>query len=185
MSVATILSLFPKEGRSIGEIEPDLVIEEVTSDTYEVTSHPVQSGASINDHKYRKPITLKITMMQSNDFTMSIEEKYKELLDLQDSSEPFDVTTPKRIYKNMIIKSLGVTTDRNTENVLSVSLELQEVIIVDVTVTNVPARKKQKKAGKTGKTEKGGTKIAKSPSTTGADALSTKKKSALASLFGG
>ena len=58
----------------------------------------------------------------------------------------------------MQILSLACTTDQRTENVLSIIGELREVNIKDVVVSNVPARAKQKKAGKTGGTANAGAK---------------------------
>lgn len=82
---------------------------------------------------------------------------YKKLLELQASRLPFKITTPKRIYNSMLIASLGLTTDKRTENVLSISATFEEIIIVQVTTTNVP-RIRQKKPQKTAKTEKTGNK---------------------------
>jgi hypothetical protein len=39
-------------------------------------------------------------------------------VDLQNSRVPFDVVTGKRIYTNMLIRALEVTTDRTSENVV-------------------------------------------------------------------
>ena len=154
-------SIIPQSGRLIGTIIPDLIIEESTTDQIELTSHPVQNGAFITDHKYKKPTTLKLTMLQGGDTQADLADRYKALLDLQNGTDLFDVTTPKRIYKNMQVKSLACTTDSKTENVLSITAELQEVVIVSVSVTNVPPREQHKKPEKTGNTEKTGTKNAK------------------------
>lgn len=154
-------SIIPKNGRLIGTIIPDLIIEESTTDSIEITSHPVQQGAAISDHKYRKPISLKLTMLQGGDTQGELSDKYKAILDLQNGTALFDVTTPKRLYKNMQIKSLAVNTDSKTENILSVTAELQEVIIVNVVVTGVPPRAHHKKPAKTGATENAGTKQVK------------------------
>ena len=162
--------------RSFGSIIPDVTIEETGEDTLEITQHPVQQGAAITDHAYKKPVTLKMTMGFS-DVSGDINETYKKLLALQEKREPIDVMTGKRSYKNMMIKSLSVTTNKDTNSILKVEAELTEVIIVSVTVTNVPARSKQKNAGKTGATEKAGSKQAQ-------PVQEEKKKSALRSLLG-
>ncbi|STL39876.1 bacteriophage protein [Escherichia coli] len=60
---------------------------------------------------------------------LSPQQTYQELLDLQESRIPFDVVTGKRLYSNMLIRALEVTTDKTTENVLSAVLTLREVII--------------------------------------------------------
>lgn len=154
-------SIIPRGGRLIGNIIPDIVIEENTVDSWEVTAHPVQQGASISDHKYRKPISLKMSMMYQGGSASELGLVYQKLLDLQASVDLFDVMTPKRIYSNMEIISLSCTTDQRTENVLSITGEFREVVIVDVVVSNVPARAKHKNAKKTGGTSKTGAKTAK------------------------
>jgi hypothetical protein len=154
-------SIIPKGGRLLGFIVPDLVIKEETTDGWEVTTHPVQQGASISDHKYRKPVTLKMSMMFKEGNTADLNMAYQKLLALEATSELFDVITPKRIYTNMQLISLSCQTDQYTENVLAITGDLQEVIIVDVATTSVPPREKHQDAKKTGGTAKTGTKSAK------------------------
>lgn len=86
-------------------------------------------------------------------------QTYKKLLDLQSSREPFDISTPKRIYKSMLFQSLALVTDKKTENVLSISATFQQVIIVKVSTTTV-SRLLQKVPGVTGATEAAGKKSA-------------------------
>lgn len=86
-------------------------------------------------------------------------DTYQKLLDLQASREPFTITTPKRIYSNMLFASLGLVTDKKTEKVLAISAGFQEVIIVKVTTTQV-SRFLQQQPGRTGKTEMAGKKSA-------------------------
>ena len=90
----------------------------------------------------------------------SLEEIYQALLDLQADREPFEVVTGKRVYRDMLFKSINVT-DKATESVLAVACVFQQVILVDVVLTTVPPRAKQKNPGKTGGTEKAGAKQAK------------------------
>ncbi|HEE4968281.1 TPA: hypothetical protein R7G80_005506, partial [Klebsiella pneumoniae] len=60
---------------------------------------------------------------------MGPKEVYAELLKMQQEKQLLNVTTGKRLYKNMLIRALEVTTDRTTENVLSATVTLREVII--------------------------------------------------------
>jgi hypothetical protein len=39
--------------RSLGELFPDVVVEESHEDSLQITEHPVEQGASINDHAFR------------------------------------------------------------------------------------------------------------------------------------
>ena len=69
-----------------------------------------------------------------------IKQIYKNLLDLQTSRVPFDIFTGKRVYKNMLFKSLSVQTDYRTENALLVTAVCREVILVTTSEVTVPIK---------------------------------------------
>jgi hypothetical protein len=52
--------------RQFGQFTADVVIREVHTDVLEITDQPVEQGASIADHAYKKPAELVIEMMWSN-----------------------------------------------------------------------------------------------------------------------
>lgn len=159
--------------RALGSFTAMVTLEEIASDDVEITQHPVQQGASIADHAFVKPSSITIKFVAGID-GVPLEETYAKLRAMQTLREPFDVITGKRQYKNMLFKSLAQTTDRLTEHVLSITAQLQEVLIVPVEITNVPARDKQKDPGKTGSTQQAGTKKPEP----------TKRKSAIRALAG-
>jgi hypothetical protein len=162
--------------RRFGDMQATVTIDESGSDELEITQHPVQRGAAITDHAYVKPASL--SMKLGWDATeRPLEETYQRLLDLQAEREPFVIVTGKRIYRDMLFKTIAVTTDKATERVLMVSASFQQVIIVDVVLTTVPPRAKQANPGKTGATTKAGAKQAKPED-------APKKKSGLRQLFG-
>lgn len=150
-----VITFFPR--RSIGGLSATVTIEEVASDELEITQHPVQQGAAITDHAYVKPANLSIKVMWNSD-ERPLAETYQALIDLQASREPFDIVTGKRIYINMLFKSLGITTDAFTENVLSISADFMEIFVTALEVVTVPPRKQQTKPGKTGATQNAGNK---------------------------
>jgi hypothetical protein len=158
---APITEIFIRPQRKIGDIKVQVVINENATDTLTVTKQPVQQGASIADHAYKEPVGFSCTLFfQDNPgLSQSLSSIYKSFFDLQASLVPFTIVTPKRIYYNMMMTTLTQTTDKNTENVLALSLAFQEVIIVSVTTTTVP-RTKQKNAGSTGATQAAGKKSA-------------------------
>lgn len=168
--------------RRIADFDAYLCIDETGSDDLELTEHPVQQGAAITDHAFVKPAQLAIRA-QFNEFDsgMPLDELYRRLLELQSSRIPFDVVTGKRLYKNMLFKSLSVTTDQYTSNVLSITAQLQEIIIVSVEVTTVPPRDRQAEPGRTGATERAGQKKAQPV----AEQDQPRAKSALATIAGG
>lgn len=155
--------------RKIGNIAVQVVIDESTNDTLTITKQPVQQGASITDHAYLEPTVLSMTIYFSGNSTLSLLPTplttiYQDLLTLQASRVPFDVTTPKRIYRNMLMTVLGQTTDKLTENCLKINVTFQQIIIVSVSTVNVP-RINQKNPGSTGATQNAGKKSASAIST--------------------
>lgn len=145
-------TLFQQGSRRIGLMVPSVVVSEKHTDMLEITEHPVERPTSagagfIADHAYRRPseVVMEIGFAGGGslvDFydtrniglstplnSMGPKEVYAELLNMQQDKQLLDVTTGKRLYKNMLIRSLEVTTDRTTENVLSATVTLREVII--------------------------------------------------------
>lgn len=137
-------TLFSLQSRKIGLIVPDVVISEKHSDTLEITEHPVEDKAPVADHAFRRPSDLVmevgfsgggslLDLLDTSSIGLSLglspKEVYQELLTLQRSRVPFDVTTGKRLYNNMLIRVLDVTTDKATENVLAATLTLKEALI--------------------------------------------------------
>lgn len=175
-----------KPKRRIGYFEATVTLEEGSQDELEITQHPVQDGAVITDHAYKKPVTLSVNAQYSPAFTgIPIDEMYRRLLLLQSNRIPMDVVTGKRVYKNMLIKSLSETTDKQTSQVLNLTFSLQEIIVTSVVVVTVPAtaidRSKQEDAGRTGATQNGG--IKKAGDVPAAE--QSKKQSVLRGLIGG
>ncbi|EPJ0592267.1 phage baseplate protein [Klebsiella pneumoniae] len=145
-------TLFQQSSRKIGVMVPSVVISEKHSDTLEITEHPVERPTSggtgfIADHAYRRPseVVMQIGFAGGGSLLdlldtrnlglytplnhMGPKEVYAELLKMQQEKQLLNVTTGKRLYKNMLIRALEVTTDRTTENVLSATVTLREVII--------------------------------------------------------
>ncbi|EOV7029583.1 phage baseplate protein [Yersinia enterocolitica] len=137
-------ALFRQQTRKIGLLVPSVIISEKHQDALEITEHPVEVGAAVNDHAYKRAaeVTMELgfagggsllDFVDTSTIGLSLgkspEEVYQELLDLQESREPFDVITGKRKYSNMLIRGIEVTTDKTSENVLMCVLTLREVIM--------------------------------------------------------
>lgn len=127
--------------RSIAGYIPNVVVEERHLDRLTITQHPVEQGAAITDHAFVNPARLLMRCLWSNAGTgvigslfgiglNSIQDVYDNLLKLQADRNVFDVVTGKRSYNNMLLESLMVTTDRNSENILEVTAQFQQIIIV-------------------------------------------------------
>lgn len=151
----SLISIRPT--RMIGEILVNVVLTENTTDTLTITKQPVQQGASITDHAYKEPTVFATNILFKYNRANPLDKIYRDLLELQASRIPFDIITPKRIYKSMLLANLTQTTDKNTEHCLAISASFQEIIIVKVSTTQVP-RQKQKTPKKTEATENAGKK---------------------------
>lgn len=160
-------SLLVKPRRNIGPFKAQVTIEEVHTDELEITDQPIEQGARISDHAYVRPAELVIQCAWSDspsnigvfdgligavtgtiagvgaffggeDVTQS-RAMYEKLLALQADRTPFEVYTGKRVYKNMLIKSLKVTTDKASESSLMLTCVLRQVIIVTTRTLTVGA----------------------------------------------
>lgn len=172
----TIIPIQPV--RQIDSIKVNVVIQENTNDTLSITKQPVQMGASITDHSYQEPTVLTMSMYFNDNSlenlfsantlsnpiatlanTNGLQKIYQSLQKLQASRMPFTVITPKRVYSTMLMTSLGLTTDKLTENCLKIDCTFQQIIIVPVTTVAVP-RTQQKNPASTGATQNAGNKSA-------------------------
>lgn len=177
MSILDLIFLNTK--KSIGKIEIMAVVEEVHNDELTITEHPVERGAPISDHAFKRPaeVTLKCGWtnasftalsgaikesflggsMSKSDYISSV---YSQLLALQQSRELIDVVTSKRLYSNMLLQGLTVVTDPKTSEALMATATLREVIIVTTQATTLPPRNQQADPSKTAEAIDGGTKSA-------------------------
>ena len=189
-------TLFHQQSRKIGLIIPSVVVSEKHSDTLEITEHPVEIGAAVADHAYKRPseVVMEVGFAGGGsllDFVdtssiglslgLSPQETYQELLDLQSSRIPFDVVTGKRLYSNMLIRALEVTTEKTTENVLSAVLTLRGVLITQTQQITVANKSDMKDGASTSAVANAGTKTTKPPS----DSLLKMGVDGFSSLFGG
>lgn len=150
--------------RNIGGFVADATIEEQHHDELAVTEHPVQQGASITDHSYKKNATVTIRAAWSDSSLQALGDPnfgkamYDNFLELQASREPFDVMTGKRSYTNMLMTRLSEETTERTENVLVLSIECREVILVQTETVAVPNAASMKSPASTEAVQNMGTK---------------------------
>lgn len=159
-------AIMVKPKRSIGAFTAQVTIEETHQDDLEITDHPVELGAKITDHAYKLPSQLTIKCGWSNSPTSgnffqslknavtgtiagvknltgndvsAVKEVYANFLKLQSDRELLDVYTGKRVYTNMLVKSLHTQTDVDTENSLILTVTLRQVIIVSTRTLTLSA----------------------------------------------
>lgn len=135
-------ALFKPHRRSIGGIIAAVTIEEQHEDDIQITEHPVEQGAPISDHAFKRPaqVTIQAGWAAAGfiDFfgvhhTVDLSAEtgvYGLLLSWQSAFIPFDVFTGKRAYTNMLIERLSISTDKNSEFALIANITCKQVIIV-------------------------------------------------------
>lgn len=169
--------------RSIGGLVADITVEEEHQDELAITQHPVEKTADITDHAYPLPVTLTVrvgyspagpapgsvlgALFSSISNIASIfgagdpvplQTIYDQYLQMQKGRQLLEVQTGKRLYENMLIRTISLVTDKDTENALFLTLGLQEIILVETTTVTVPANNVQDDPSKTGNVQKAGTK---------------------------
>ena len=147
--------------RSIGGLVAHATLEETHSDDLEITEHPIDQGASVTDHAYMRPREVMVRFGFSNSQGLGgaysnaglptlpsvlsgsgaaqVDEIYQKLLAMQATRQLIDVFTARRKYSNMLIKSLKVSTNKETENALVVDAVFRQVILVSTQVATISA----------------------------------------------
>lgn len=175
MSFFDFLALTPKT--SIGGIVVQASLEEIHSDSLQVTEHPVELGAPITDHSFNRPSEVVIKAGWSNSsfdalvgavtsFFASgemsqadyVADVYSQLLALKESRQPFDITTSRRQYTDMLMTSLAVSTDNKTGQILAVTATCRQVILVSTKATTLPPTDAQESPEDTAEVEDEGVK---------------------------
>lgn len=194
------------DGSLLADIVAQATIEERHSDQLEITEHPVEQGASIADHAFKRPAEVVLQLGWSNspsgngsllDFAVGaaaavspaarqianvagtaagvvstvqsvlsgsdpsqINAIYQQLLHLQESRALFVIYTGKRVYTNMVCKTITTETNNKTANSLIVTLTCHQVILVSTQTVTLPAAN-QKDASATASPVDKGTKSVK------------------------
>ncbi|MEX5443424.1 phage baseplate protein [Acinetobacter schindleri] len=161
--------LLSGRGRTIMGLFADVTIEEKHKDELKITEHPTEVGAPINDHAYKEApeVSMKVGWSESagklnglvgDTFlggNTSLNIVYQTLLQLQESAVPLVISTGKRLYTNMLIKSLSCTTDLQTENVLMIDLTFKKINLVQTSETEVLVENQANPAETSGVTDGG------------------------------
>lgn len=129
--------------RNVGGFIADVTVRESHIDELAITEHPVEQGAAITDHSYKRPATVTIeagwsnSSLQAGGNPLYVIEIYNLFLLMQANRSPFSILTGKRIYLNMLAARVGVVTDERTENALLMTVECRQIIIAQTQVVTV------------------------------------------------
>jgi hypothetical protein len=79
-----------------------------------------------------------LSVLSGNGSGSASSAAYAFLLDLQRSRALFTIYTGKRVYKNMLIKSLATTTDAKTENSAVIRIGCRQLLMAQTQTVTVP-----------------------------------------------
>ena len=113
--------------RDIRGISIDAVISEEITSTMELPEHPIEKGAKITDHAWRKPDSIKLEFAISDENAVAA---YNALRSVMEAATLFTFVTGFRAFNNMAIQELTPKRDKETSRILSANITLKEVIIV-------------------------------------------------------
>ncbi len=147
--------LLAGRGRTIMGLFADVTIEEKHKDELTITEHPTEVGSAISDHAYLEAPEVMIKVGWSGG-AINLVATYEALQQLQRSTIPLIVSTGKRLYINMLIKSLACTTDVSCENVLMIEITFKKIQMVQSSEAMVPLEN-QKTPQQTAGVQQGGT----------------------------
>ncbi len=158
LSVATSVPIINDVGyyyRQIADLPTaHVTIEEDHDDELIITQHPVEFGAIISDHAYKKPSEVRIRCGWNNSgghrnktgvaqqilvdgYEGYARAVYADILALQTSRKPFSVITGKRIYNDMLVANVRVHTAPGSEYSLMADITLRQVILVSTKTLNL------------------------------------------------
>jgi hypothetical protein len=171
-----IYSARTAKGSTLDDIIAQATVEEQHHDELEITDHPVEQGAMITDHAYKRPAEVKLKLGWSNSPSSrggllnpligaaaanssvvlaganiygivqgvsgiqsaisgagvtQIQAIYQKLLQLQEERALFVLYTGKRVYTNMVCKSLSTESDFRSENSLPITMVCKQIILVN------------------------------------------------------
>lgn len=161
-------NLFIRTKKSIGGIELDAVLTETHNNQVRVTKNPIELGADITDHAVIEPKRLNIVAQVSDtplgtaalgqivdlatglfgtSTTQNITRSnaaYNAMVQLMEQREPIEVQTKLKLYENMIITNLSTAQDKNSSRIVSMTLNLEEVLITESQIVKLDAAQLEK-----------------------------------------
>ena len=148
-----------EKGKLKGGVQISGTLSEKHNHSAEISTNALENGVTVANHIHIKPTELIIDVIVTNsyiekirsamngdlesfsDFTDIPRLRYEQLIELFNKRDIFDIQTELKLYKNLAIKSMSVTQDVITANVLIARLELQEIILISSEVETIEVTK--------------------------------------------
>lgn len=147
----------------IGTLEVDAVVSESTTVQVQVTRNPVEQGAKVADHAQRDADTVTLDFWVSNqpgvpreqvppDYASRAQAAWDYLDGLASRAELIDVTTPRRIYRKMLVEQLRDQRTPQSGDALHAVVTVRQLRVVEnrtvLVLTKKPSGQGLDKRGK-------------------------------------
>lgn len=176
--------LFGARFNLISTLQVDVTLSESHEFPSNVTEKPVEDGSNINDNVILGNEKLTINGILTDErLGTSQFDKWRALLDIRRSREPFTVVTSLGAYTSMIFTNISTTRDVASTGAVFFTADLTQVRIIASETAQVPLRAipEQRKAKQAAKQDKG-----KQQATTESAEGDTRARRSLAKqIFGG
>ena len=153
--VDILLTGIPSALSNNPEFVGQVTLEEIHRDEMEIVDHPIQQGANVSDHAFKKPAELMLRIgwdgaaliangliqpgEPSNLYIQQLQAIYNQLLAGQQAAVLYTVVTGKRLYSQMLIKDMVTQSDEANENVLILTIHMRQIFIVNTQIISVNA----------------------------------------------
>jgi hypothetical protein len=101
----------------------------------EFPKHPLETGASIQDHRIFNPIEIELSVVFNS---QTFVDDYATLETAYNATNALNVLTKTRTYGNMFIKSLPHVEDADTFDTIRMVITLTEVVVVQSQTQALP-----------------------------------------------
>jgi len=150
MAISVLFNLLQRGRRvAIGDLQLDATLEERHEYANQVTTHPVETGGSVEDHVYLEPVRVRIEGEVSDSPVRILGglvglaerrlEAWETLRDLERSRQPVALVTGYDVYDNMILTRLLTPRDRETGRRLLFTAEFVQLSRVRTETVDIPA----------------------------------------------
>lgn len=148
----------------VSDVVSEIPIDVCKSRTYryaaQVTDFPVESGASITDHRRKQPAVIDLEGLVSaaplvaagsalgltGDSTVQaagapalLQSAHDALLDVHDKGTLLTIVTDYRTFENMVLESLEITRSKETGKVFEFRATFKQITIVSTSAAALPA----------------------------------------------
>lgn len=110
-------------------------IKAIVKEESKVMEHPVESGATIVDHRIIMPVEIELSLILTR---ADYKNTYHQLRDYYYNATLMIIQTRSGIYQNQLIQSMPHEEDPTQYDVLTLSLNLKQVIFVTAQYGTTP-----------------------------------------------